>query len=991
MKYNQTKRNSFLHKLCLFLFILFPVVTYAQNTIVTGKVLDQQDEAIIGATVAIKGTTVGVVTDIDGVYSIEAPSNATLTFSYIGMKTQEIAVNGQSNINVTMAEVAQDLDEVVVIGYGKARKGDLTTSIAGVSAKDFADRPIISTAQALQGKAPGVQVIQPSGKPGVGMSVRVRGSSSLNAGNEPLYVVDGVPTNDISNLSSSDIQDMQILKDASSAAIYGARAANGVVLITTKQGAKGESKISLSIYGGFSNVGKKIKTLNTEQYYDLMDEIYGVGYVDRSNKNYTNWNDETFSTGTLQNYQLGISGGNDKSSYYVSAGYQGEIGIVKPSNFERMSVRSNINTQVKPWLKMSTNLSFSRTNLRNAADNLGASRGGVILSVLNTPPFLSVWDEKNPGQYATNPFNPSWENPLAQASVYDRTKENRFMGNMAFDFSIIDGLKYRTAFSVDYSDKKQDKYIDNIKTSQGRDPANNGLGTYYNWSYTNWVFENILTFDKTFNQKHNLNVLAGLTLEENKKDYVYMNMYDYVKGAGLNNFQTGNLSNHIKDWSTTRSANSLSSVVSRIQYNYESRYLLTANFRADGSSKLHPDHRWGYFPSVSAGWRISSENFFEPLTNVVNDLKLRAGWGKNGNQGGIEDYTYRGLYDISRVSGTGSGPNWARANMYNKDLKWETTTQYNAGIDIMLIDSRISLTMDAYYKKTKDLLLYTNIGGTGGLKNPLRNGGEMENKGFEFNITSYNLTGNFKWDTNFNMSFNKNELTKLQLTSQYPEANIEGAGYAIRTAAGRPLGSFYGYVAHGVDPDTGSMIYEDRNGNGYIDPDDRTYIGNAQPDFIFGMTNNFSWKGLTLSVFLQGSYGNDIYNVNKMETESMRNQNNQRVTVLDRWQRPGMITEIPKAGDPGNYYISSRFIEDGSYLRVKSVTLSYDLKRSWIRKIGLQSMNIYVTGNNLLTLTKYSGYDPEVNMDGGSASLLGLDYGTYPQNRSFIFGTNITF
>ena len=747
------------------------------------------------------------------------------------------------------------------------------------------------------------------------------------------------------------------------------------------------------MYAGFSNVAKGIKTLNTKEYYDLIDEIYGEGYVDRSDHSYTNWNKEMYGTGIQQNYQLSVSGGNSDIRYYLSGGYQKEEGIIKPADYDRFSFRGNVEGKVKSWLNVSSNMSVARTTRQDAADNQATGRGGVIMSILNTPPFISIWKKDKPNEYQPNKFQPSWDNPYAQANTYDMNNDMRFMGNIVLDFTILKGLHFKPSMSMDYTDHKWDKFVDPVKTQYGREV--NGRGEHADDSYLTWVSENIVTYDTSFDEKHNLSLLGGTTYQSYTHENAYMSVQNFVEGVTYKDYMTLDKAGKYNDAKTSKDEYALMSYIARVQYNYLSRYLFTANFRADGSSKLHPDHRWGYFPSVSAGWRFSSENFFQPLTKYVDDAKLRFGWGINGNQNGIGNYDYQQSYTLNKSTEDGVAPSVGTRNRWgNSDLTWETTTQYNLGLDLTLFNSRVNANFDVYYKKTKDLLLQIRLPEHLGIQTfPMRNDGEMENKGFEFNIQSYNLTGaRFTWDTNFNMSFNKNKLTKLSLTKVYYEGSIESNGESvIIIKEGYPVGTFFGYISEGVDPNTGDIIYKDLNNDSMISEADRTVIGDAQPDFTFGLTNNFSWKNLTLSVFFQGSYGNDIFNATRIDTEGMFDTKNQTKTVLKRWQRPGMITDVPRAGNLENSRNSTRFVEDGSYIRLKTMTLSYNFDKKLITPLGLNALSVYATANNLFTLTRYRGYDPELNMGGNSATQLGIDFGTYPQTRSFIFGLNLTF
>lgn len=991
---NRSKKNckmpTIRFLLVMLVAITMPLNIFAQQITVSGTVVDGNNEPLIGVNVQLKGTQSGTVTDMEGSFSISASPQDVLVFTYLGMATQELTVGTNRVVRIVLSENTQDLDEFIVIGYGIQRKGDITTAVSTVGADAIADRPVIAAAQALQGKAAGVQVVQSSGKPGGDIAVRIRGNTSLKASNAPLYIVDGVPLESMATINPNDIETMSVLKDASSAAIYGSRAANGVVLITTKKGVKGKTSVTFNSYLGFSNLSRAIEALNTKEYYDLMDEL---GFaVDRNNQNYTNWYDETYKTGFLQNYQVSFSGATDNVNYYVSGGYQGETGIVSPADFDRISFRTNIDGKIKPWLSFNTNISFSKTDRMNTPDNNATSKGGVILSVINTPPFLDVWDPNNPGQYQANPFEPR-ENPVGAASIYDKNTDYDFVGNLGLDFSIIEGLNFKTNFSFTLNNHQWNYFLDPVKTAYGR--QNNGIGQVDRTTSYNWLNENILSYVKSFDKKHNFSALAGFTLQERNWDNTWISRSDYIRG--LVSTPMGLYFANQIDWGSNNklAESSMVSALGRVQYDYMSKYLITVNFRADASSKFAPGHRWGYFPSVSGGWRISAEPFFEPALNVVNDLKLRAGWGITGNQSGVGDYDYLARYGLSENTETAGKPGPAYGSnptMYNPELTWEKTAQTNIGIDISFLQSRIIFSTEAYYKNTTDLLLLFKLPESLGIQSPYRNAGEMTNKGLEFELNTKNFQRtNFNWDTQFNISFNKNKLTKMPTVQS--DGYIETNGSDVITMReGLAMGTFWGYVSQGVDPETGDMIYWDKNDDGYITPSDRTVIGCAQPDFTYGMTNTFNYKNLTLSFFFQGSQGNDIFNASRIDTEGMSNSNNQSKKVLERWQRPGMVTEIPRATTSTyNIRTSSRFVEDGSYLRLKTLTLSYSLPANFIGKIGMSSASVYATANNLFTLTKYSGFDPEVNVGGDSSTVLGVDYGTYPQNRSFIFGINLTF
>lgn len=977
--------------LTVLLAVFVSLSAFAQKITVKGHVKDAGNEAIIGASILEKGTTNGTITDFDGAFTLEVNSQATLVISYIGYKTQE--VKAKATMDVTLKEDNEVLDEVVVIGYGTVKRRDVTTAVSSVSTEDIKQRPLISAGQALQGKAAGVSVVQPSGQPGGDLSIRVRGTTSVNGSNDPLYVVDGVPVDNLKFLSLNDIASMQILKDASSAAIYGSRAANGVVLITTKAGEQGKAKVALNAQFGVSRVANKIESLNVAQYKELMDEI-GVISLPDGLTDQTDWFDETYKTGTTQNYQVSVSNGTDKLRYFLSAGYQNEKGIIETSFYRRYSFRANIENDIRKWLRITANVSYSDYS-SNGGGNMGtgANRGGVVLSVINTPTYAPIMDPDNPDQYYTNFYGANITSPLEniERSRNNRDKENRLIASGSALITFIPELTFKTTFAIDRRNALNTTFLDPDKTSWGRNQY--GEGSDKRNQNTVLTFDNVLTYDKHFG-KHGLNVMAGSSWTDSDYRNSYISGSNYRNG----NIETLNAANKIS-WSGTGTGASewgIMSYFARVSYNFDSKYLLTANVRADGSSHLHPDHRWGVFPSFSAAWRISSEEFMKDL-EWLDDLKIRGGWGQTGNQSGLSDYAYLQRYNINRIAWYEEGnanavPTISQANLRTSDLKWETTSQANIGIDFSAFRSRLNITMDYYYKRTTDMLMNVSLPtGSAAASSIMRNEGTMVNQGFEFAVSSKNLVGAFEWGTDFNISFNKNELKELALQKVYYDAKTseQVSEYAVRNEPGRALGGFYGYISDGVDPETGELMYRDLNGDGVVTSSDRTYIGDPNPTFTFGMTNTFSWKGISLSIFLQGSYGNDIFNASRMETEGMYDGKNQSTRVLERWRIPGQVTDVPKAGF--QMHNSSYFIEDGSYLRVKDISLSYDIKGRLLTKWGITRLQPYFTCTNLLTWTGYSGMDPEVNQWGNNGAVQGIDWGTYPQCRSFVFGLNLEF
>ena len=662
------------YKLLLTLLVLLMSTNaFAQRLTATGKVVDTAGLEVIGASVLEKGTTNGVVTNLDGEFSLSVEQNATLVISFIGYKTME--VKATTNMNVTLQEDNELLDEVVVIGYGSVKRKDVTTAVSTVSTKDLDQRPIVSAAQALQGKAAGVSVMQPSGEPGGGMSIRVRGTTSFNGSNDPLYVVDGVPVDNINFLSPNDIESLSILKDASSAAIYGSRAANGVVLITTKAGAEGNAKVALNVQYGMTKVAKSMEALNTEQYRELQKEIGAVNPADLEGlTDQTDWFDEVYKTGQTQNYQVSVSNGNEKMKYFLSAGYLDEKGILEGTYFKRYSFRANIDNQIRSWLNVSANISYS-DNIGNTGiiSGTGANRGGVVLSVINTPTYAPIWDPEKPNQYNKNFYGVNIMNPMENLARQknNKNKENRLIASGAATISFLPNLKLKSSVALDRRNGVSTTFLDPISTTDGR----NSFGTASDNRNMNTVlvFDNVLTYNTNI-KKHGIDVMAGSSYT--KSDYTN----SYINGSHFRDdkIHTLNAANKIS-WDGTGSGASqwaISSYFARVSYNYDSKYMLTMNMRADGSSKLHPDHRWGIFPSFSAAWRISSEKFMKDIT-WIDDLKLRGGWGQTGNQSGIGDYSYLQRYNINRIPWFEEGndhavPGISQANLRTSDLKWET-------------------------------------------------------------------------------------------------------------------------------------------------------------------------------------------------------------------------------------------------------------------------------------------------------------------------------
>ena len=1026
---------------------------------ITGVVADRRGEPLIGVTVRVEGENIGTATDIDGRFSLEAPIGAKISFSYIGYVSQSHTVNKQNIYNVSLSEDSQVLEEVVVVGYGSMKRKDITTAVSVVSTADIEERPIMTAAQAIQGKAAGIQVVQPSGMPGSGVTIRVRGATSVQASNEPLYVVDGLPSDDISNISPNDIESMQILKDASSAAIYGARAANGVVLITTKRGKIGAPQVKMSAYVGFSKLGKKIDALNTEQYKDLMKDLKAVSDVapniPENETRYVDWTDLFFGTGVNQNYQLSVANGTEKLQYFVSGGYSDEQGIVEKAHFNRYNFRANLDSEQTKWLKMALNFAYSHTGGQWVNESRSSLRAGSILSVVNTPPFMQKWNPYDPNEYDEQAYGARILNPLAANAADSNTNTDHINGSLGFTVDIYKGLKFKTTFGIELTNEHWDYYLDPISTSDGR-----GTKGRVEESFSRnfeWLFENLLTYDCSFN-KHNLSILGGATQQRAQYNASWMAGFDLAESyPDIHSISAANQLD--KDaCGSSASAWTLASFLGRIAYNYDSRYLLTVNFRADGSSRFAPGHRWGTFPSVSAGWRISSEKFMQPLQNIVTDLKLRAGWGMNGNQGGFGNYAYMASMSASKlpVSEGNLYPGLAirPGSAANKELTWEKTSQWNLGLDLTMFDSRLSFSVDAYYKKTTDLLLTVSLPENVVPSSVTRNDGEMVNKGMEFTVSSQNLKGNFQWNTDFNISFNRNTVDKLDGS----DSMIATSGWGVsigsddyRAIVGKSIGQIYGYKQDGfysfddftfneetkrwiIKPgvaDCSDIIATSGNwfgpghmklkkltddGSDKVTTNDRTVIGNAMPKHTGGFNINADYKGIDFGVQFNWSYGNDILNANKIDNTtyagSKKYQNlssdmalGKRFTTIDpetgynimygEYANPARLQEINQNATIWHPLMNSTVmtdyaIEDGSFLRLSNLTIGYTLPKAWTKKFLVEKLRVYFTGYNLHCWTKYSGQDPEVDTRRSTPLTPGVDYSAYPKAHSFLFGINLT-
>lgn len=975
----------FKNYLILILFC-FSAVSFAQSIQVKGVVQDAVTGMTLpGVNVLVKGSAANAATDMDGNFAISVNQGDVLVFNYIGYASQEVVAS--TSMKVQLKEDATQLQEVVVVGYGSQQKKDITGAVGVIDGKKFESRSNNQLGSLLQGQTAGVQVISNSGKPGGGFNVRVRGTSSITAGSDPIYVIDGVITSDTRSLNPADIETMSILKDASSAAIYGSQGSNGVVIITTKQGKTEKPLLTYETYTGFQTVWKKMDVLNSQQYRELQEER-GLTTDWNLYNNNTNWQNEVFRTGFSKSHQLSLSGKSNKTSYYVSGGSVNQEGVVRTAEMSRKTFKVNLTQEVTDWLKVGTNMSYVDYKDVDVPDNQAVNQGGVILGMLSTPQNIGIFNPD--GTYTSNPFQ-NWENPVSATDASKRGyRSQRVFGNVHAELGLAKGLKFRTSLAIDHSNGSNDYFLNPYTTSYGR--AMKGISRYSTDLYNYYMFENTLTYKLNI-QKHAFEALAGTVYQKTRWETSSME----TRGFAGDGIETPNAGAQIIAATARKDEKYNSSFISRINYSFDDKYLLTANFRADASSVYGPNEKWGYFPSVSAGWRISNESFLKE-SKTVNDLKLRAGWGLVGNDN-IRNYAWYQTvkagsnYPIGGVIEPGNYP----SSLENRDLKWEASEQLNVGIDVALFNNRVKFSADAYRKTSKDLLLDVPIPRTSGFDTALMNAGSIENKGLEFQLSTVNFDGeDFKWSTDLNISFNRNEVTSL-VGEKITTGNIAGRGDAVLIQEGKPLGQFFGYQWGGVDSDTGNVYYIAKDGSRTFNPkeEDKRNIGNANPDFIYGITNNFSYKNFSLNLFFQGSQGNDMFNATRIDTESMIDAKNQSTAVLNRWHAKGDVTNVPRVitdGSIENSRISSHYVEDGSYLRLKAVTFAYDFSKMSLERIGLSALKLYVTGENLFTITNYSGFDPEVssfgnNTDNGLKNqAMGIDYGTYPQARNIIFG-----
>jgi TonB-linked SusC/RagA family outer membrane protein len=1011
--------------LLLLFSILLQGALMAQMS-VSGRITGKDGEPLIGVTVAVKGAAKGAATDYDGHYQLQGLSaESVLQFAYTGYQSKEIVVGNQSNIDVLLEETASLINEVVVVGYGAQKRSNISGAVSTITAEEISELPILRTEQALQGRTAGVQVTQNSGSPGSALTVRVRGTGTIN-NSDPLYIVDGIPVDGLDFLNPNDIESINVLKDAASSAIYGARGANGVVLITTRNGKKNqEGKIRYEAYFGMQSTWKKTNLLSAEEYAILSNEAHIAAGVkplpEFSNPaalgKGTNWLDAIFATAPMTSHQLSLTGGSDKSTYSISGNYFNQEGIVGGSKaaFQRYTVRLNGTHEVKKWLNIGTNVGLTALTRNGLPENNEFTT--PLVRALNMDPVTPI--RKADGTYAYSRYSDTdITNPVnAIEQTHDRWRSNRLVGSVYGELKLAPGLTYRSTYSVDATFATQDIFYPRFDLSNNTTLSDAPAGekrlinsvVKNNNTWRNWQWENVLSWQKTFAEAHVFNFTAGTT--------ALYNYHEYSGGANTNlpsnNPKDAYISNTI-DPIASQSAyggadeSALNSYFGRVNYAYDDRYIFSGAFRMDGSSRFGANNRFGYFPSVSAGWILSHEAFWNP--DLINFFKLRASWGQNGNDK-IGNYSFTTIvnsgqnYTFGPTQTITNGSVSLRAA--NPDLKWETITQTDFGVDLELFKGRLNFTGDYYIKNTSDMLYAAPVPLTAGTEPPVRNVASVRNKGLELALNYRNRDHDFKYSVGGNISFVKNEVTSLGEGGEPVFAGrVQSANANVsKTTIGQPIGAFFGYVTDGIFQTRdevnkgafqneatapGDIRFKDLNGDKVINEKDQTWIGNPAPKFTYGANIDFEYKGFDLGIFLQGSYGNDIYNATVRYDFTYVNR---PVSVLNRWTGPGTSESEPRVNlsDPNqNARVSNRFVEDGSYIRVKNVQLGYNLPASILKKVKCDKFRLYVSSQNLFTFTKYKGMDPEIGAYNGALEA-GIDRGFYPQARVWLGGINVTF
>jgi len=1048
--------------------ILFATLLSAQMRTITGRISSSDGEGLIGATVQVQSTTVrGAVTDANGGYSIQAATGETLVFAYLGLTSKTLKLGNETVVNMELEPDATLLEETVVVGYGTAKKSDLTGAVGSVTGEQIKSSVFTNFDQALQGRIAGVQVTQNSGAPGGAASIRIRGANSITGSSEPLYVIDGIPfqgdgsgvsgfdwaggangqnrVNPLAAINPNDIVSIEVLKDASASAIYGARAANGVILVTTRRGKKGESKVSYNTFYAEQTLPRRIEMMNLPQFADYQAQVtadlglqLNQRYLDPSLLgNGTDWQDEVFRNAGMNSHQLSVSGGNDKTTYAISGGLFQQDGIIIGSDFNRYTTRINLDNQVKSWLKIGGSFAYANTNEKITLNDGG---DGVIIQALVMAPDVPVKDIN--GEYAgpEAQAGASSYNPVAAALQRNNTlKRQRIMANVYGDLTLMKGLTFRSELSFDDNNSLnkafQPTYKWGVLINRENQLRQREESSFF------WILKNYLTYNVTLGQKHKITAMLG----QEAQKFTWEGSVVTKKNFSSNDIQVlsegDDITSRTSGW---KDGAAIESYFGRFNYNLSERYLFTFTMRADGSSKFGPENRWGYFPSGSFAWRLGEEDFMKSLNT---NIKLRIGYGEVGNQA-IGNYLFgSALQTINTPFGTA----YRLQQIANPKLKWEATQQWNLGIDLSLVKGRVDMTIDLYQKRTNDMLLQLSVpsylGGSGDndIRAPFANVGQMENKGIDLSLNSRNIKNdNFSWNTDFTLSLNRNKVVALDDDSRIYWRNLYWYSEfqtATRTGVGLPLGQFYGYVTDGlfssqedilahavqiadpsnegknlVDKRTGVWIgdirFKDLNGDGVINTNDQTIIGNPNPDFTIGLNNTFSYKNFDLTLYLTGSYGAEILNYSRVQIEGQTTIFGNQARTVDNRVRYGLKNPTGSDLDPANVVLanpdaalprptttdnnrntrmSDRFIEDGSYTRIQNIRLGYTFPTQMLQKFRVQKLRLYVNAQNVYTITNYSGYDPEIGAFNQDPLLQNVDMGRYPTPRVITFGLDVDF
>lgn len=1032
-----------------FLALIMTIGLYAQGTI-KGVVVDETDVPLIGATVVVKGTAGGSVTDLDGNFTVQAKKGDVLSVSYIGYQPQEIKVQGQKMLSIKMVADNALLDEVVVVGYGSMKRSDLTGSVSSVSAKNVEGFKTGSVMEALGGQVAGVQITQTDGTPGAGFDIKIRGIGTMTGDASPLYIVDGFQVDDVSYLANSDIESLEILKDASSSAIYGARAANGVVMITTKSGKSGRPVVSYNGSASYRKISKTLDLLDPYGFAALQMEVNptkyattyyrpgtnddGIPYRYQTLEDYrgvqgVDWQDETFRPTWSQDHNVSVIGGNENTQYSVSFSRYNENGIFKNSGFDKTSGKFRINQKVTKNVSFDATINYANTNKEGAGTSGDSGRFNMLAQILSARPTggLALTNEELLAS-AIDPLELESSESLAQVnpivqteSVTNTKRSEMWSGNLSLTWNIIKGLTFKTAGTYNTTNIRTNIFYKN----GSKEAYRNGQKPYGQTQMgrdLRWTNYNNLTWKQKV-KKHSYDVMLGQEISFRSSEYLLGQAKDFpFDNMGNDNLGIGATPSKV---ASDYNDKTLVSFFARGNYNYDNRYLLTATVRADGSTVFSKKHKWGYFPSFSAAWRVSEEAFMKDI-EALSNFKVRLGWGTVGNDR-ISNYLSMDLYEQSKYGvGSSTVTVLTPKQLKNSDLKWEGSTTVNLGVDMGFLNNRLNLTADFFVKNTKDLLLAQSLAHVTGFSSQLQNIGKIQNRGIELSLNTTNIQNrNFTWQTDFNISFIRNELKSLQagVNSMYSRSEFSSdfTDYDYIATVGSSLGNIYGYEFDGVYQSSdfittpggsqqlkpgvtrndrfttgplepGVVKYKDQDGDGVITTADRTVIGNAIPKWYGGFTNTFNYRGIDLSVMFQFNYGNDVYNATRLyATQTQNERSNQLAEVADRWTTSNASNRVPSAKGYVKNELYSRFIEDGSFLRLKNITLGYTVPMRWTKKAYISKLRVYASGQNLFCLSGYSGYDPEVSTATKSPMTPGLDWGAYPKSRVITFGLDIQF